>query len=120
MHSPARVSAPRHIEEQLLVRVHDERDPAARREMIERGLGLVHHIARRSDGRGIGLDELVPVGSIGLITAVDRFDPARGVSFSTFAVPNIAGEIRRHFRDHGWALRVTRSVQENSAVVVKS
>ncbi|WP_354698092.1 RNA polymerase sigma factor SigF [Paraconexibacter sp. AEG42_29] len=107
-------------EDELLTRIHRDQDLDARREMIERAMRLVHHIARRFDGKGITHDELVQVGSIGLIKAVDRFDPAREVKFSTFAVPNIAGEIRRHFRDHGWALRVTRSVQENSAAVAKA
>lgn len=101
---------------ELLARVHRHRDPQARAAVIESGMRLVHHVARRFDQRGIPYEELVQVGSIGLINSVDRFDPGRGVRFSTFAVPHIAGEIRRYFRDHGWGLRVTRSVQENAAL----
>jgi len=80
--------------------------------MIARHLGLARHLALRySDGRE-PLDDLVQVASIGLVKAVDRFDPERGVSFTTFAVPTILGELRRHFRDHGWAVRVPRDLKE--------
>lgn len=103
----------------LLRRVNRSGDPTAREEVISRGLALVHHIARRYDRRGVSYEELVQVGSIGLINAVDRFDPDRGTRFSTFAVPHIAGEIRRHFRDHTWGMRVSRSQQENHALLTK-
>jgi RNA polymerase sigma-B factor len=118
--SSARVPHHPQSERDLLARIHRDGDEGARAEMIERSMNLVHHIARRYQGRGIAHEELVQVGCIGLIKAVDRFDPERGVTFSTFAVPNIAGEIRRHFRDHGWALRVSRSVQEHSALISKT
>lgn len=103
----------------LLRRVSHSADPAAREEVIGRGLALVHHIARRYDRRGVPYEELVQVGSIGLINAVDRFDADRGTRFSTFAVPHIAGEIRRHFRDHTWGMRVSRSQQENHALITR-
>jgi RNA polymerase sigma-B factor len=89
---------------------HPERS-ALRHEVVEAHLALVHHLARRFRGRGEPYDDLVQVGTIGLLNAVDRFDPQRG-SFTAFAVPTILGEIRRHFRDRGWALRVPRRLQD--------
>ena len=73
---------------------------------------LVEHCARRFVNRGEPFDDLVQVGTIGLIKAVDRFDTDRGVEFSTYATPTIIGEIKRHFRDKGWAIRVPRRLQE--------
>jgi RNA polymerase sigma-B factor len=94
-----------------------ELDPAdperagLRRQVIETQLPLVHHLAQRFRGRGEPYDDLVQVGTIGLLNAVDRFDPERG-GFTAFAVPTILGEIRRHFRDRGWAMRVPRRLQD--------
>ena len=90
-------------------------DPAARRardELVTMHLPLVHFLARRFRDRGEPLEDLVQVGTIGLIKAVDRFDVDRGVEFSTYATPTIVGEIKRHFRDKGWAIRVPRRLQE--------
>ena len=84
----------------------------ARDELVRLHLPLVEHLARRFAGRGEPLDDLVQVGTIGLIKAVDRFDTERGVEFSTYATPTIVGEIKRHFRDKGWAIRVPRRLQE--------
>jgi RNA polymerase sigma-B factor len=89
----------------------DPRRAVLRRHVVESQLSLVHHLARRFRGRGEPYDDLVQVGTIGLLNAVDRFDPNRG-SFTTFAVPTILGEIRRHFRDRGWAMRVPRRLQD--------
>lgn len=92
----------------------DESDPdrpVLRRLVIESQLPLVHHLAQRFRGRGEPYDDLVQVGTIGLLNAVDRFDPDRG-SFTGYAVPTILGEIRRHFRDRGWAMRVPRRLQD--------
>ncbi len=83
-----------------------------RNRLIELHLPLVEYCARRFLNRGEPLDDLVQVGTIGLIKAVDRFDTERGVEFSTYATPTIIGEIKRHFRDKGWAIRVPRRLQE--------
>jgi RNA polymerase sigma-B factor len=93
------------------LRNHDPRRLVLRRRVVESQLPLVHHLAQRFRGRGEPYDDLVQVGTIGLLNAVDRFDPERG-AFTGFAVPTILGEIRRHFRDRGWAMRVPRRLQE--------
>ena len=77
-------------------------------------MSLVRSLARRYASRGEQLDDLIQIGSIGLIKAIDRFDLDRGVELTTYATPNIIGEIKRHFRDHGWAVRVPRGLQELS------
>ena len=96
----------------LFVSYRKSRDPSLRKELIEVHLGLVEYLARRFAGRGEPLEDLVQVASIGLLKAVDRFDPAREVEFSTYATPTIVGELKRHFRDKGWAVRVPRRLQE--------
>jgi RNA polymerase sigma-B factor len=83
-----------------------------RNELVQLHLPLVDHLARRFRNRGEPLDDLVQVGSIGLIKSVDRFDATREVEFSTYATPTIVGEIKRYFRDKGWAIRVPRRLQE--------
>jgi RNA polymerase sigma-B factor len=87
-------------------------DPAARDALAERFLPLAEHLARRFSGRGQHADDLVQVASLGLVKAIDRFDMDRGVRFSTYATATIVGELKRHFRDRGWGVRVPRSVQE--------
>jgi len=84
----------------------------AREQLVHLHLALVEHCARRFRNRGEPLEDLVQVGTIGLLKAVDRFDSQRGVEFSTYATPTIIGEIKRHFRDKGWAVRVPRRLQE--------
>jgi RNA polymerase sigma-B factor len=98
----------------LLRRYHEEGDSAAREQLIERYMSLVRSLARRYANRGEQLDDLVQIGAIGLIKAVDRFELDRGVELTTYATPNIIGEIKRHFRDRGWAVRVPRGLQELS------
>ncbi|MBQ8782937.1 MAG: sigma-70 family RNA polymerase sigma factor [Clostridia bacterium] len=83
----------------------------SREEKIESNIGLVYSIANRFSGKGIDYEDLVQIGCIGLIKAVDNFDESRGFSFSTYAVPLIIGEIRQHFRDDG-TVKVSRSIKE--------
>src|SRR5947207_15140744 len=90
----------------------ESRDPALRDELVEAHLGLAEYLARRFGNRGEPLDDLIQVAAVGLLKAVDRFDPSRGLEFSTYATPTIVGELKRHFRDKGWAVRVPRRVQE--------
>jgi RNA polymerase sigma-B factor len=105
---------------QLLCRWHEDGDRAAREELAERMLPLARSLARRYAGKGEPLDDLEQVASLGLLKAIDRFDVTRDVRFATFAVPTIAGELKRHFRDRGWMLRVPRDIQELSARVVRA
>ncbi len=97
---------------QLLLRYHNEGDQKARDRVIQEQMPLVEFLARKFASRGEPLDDLIQVGSIGLIKAVDRFDVDRNIEFSTYATPNILGEIKRYFRDKGWAMRVPRGLQE--------
>jgi RNA polymerase sigma-B factor len=96
----------------LLERYHDGGDPAAREALVERFLPLARQLARRYQRGGEPLDDLVQVASLGLLKAIDRFDPRRETAFSSFAVPTILGELKRHFRDKGWSVRVPRDLQE--------
>ncbi len=97
---------------ELLRRYHEDGDLAAREQLIEEHMSLVRSLARRYSYRGEQLDDLVQIGAIGLIKAIDRFDLDRGVELTTYATPNIIGEIKRHFRDRGWSVRVPRGLQE--------
>lgn len=90
----------------------DPRRSPLREELVGLHLPLVEHLARRFRNRGEPLDDLIQVGTIGLLKAVDRFETDRGVEFSTYATPTIVGEIKRHFRDRGWSIRVPRRLQE--------
>src|SRR3954447_25409415 len=102
---------------QLFVALRDEEASeasraGAREALVRLHLPLVEHCARRFRNRGEPLEDLVQVGTIGLIKSIDRFDVDRGVEFSTYATPTIIGEIKRYFRDKGWAIRVPRRLQE--------
>jgi len=97
---------------ELLRRYHEQGDLAAREQLIEQYMSLVRSLARRYSYRGEQFEDLVQIGAIGLIKAIDRFDLDRGVELTTYATPNIIGEIKRHFRDRGWAVRVPRGLQE--------
>ncbi len=103
----------------LLRKYHENGDLAAREQLIERYMSLVRSLARRYSYRGEQLDDLVQIGAIGLIKAIDRFDIDRGVELTTYATPNIIGEIKRHFRDKGWSVRVPRGLQELNVQVTK-
>ncbi len=91
-----------------------------RTNIIETCLPLAHHIARRYRGRGQTHEDLVQVASVGLVNAVNRFDLTKGKDFLSFAVPTMMGEVRKHFRDRGWDVRVPRSLQENYLALKKS
>ncbi|TQF68314.1 SigB/SigF/SigG family RNA polymerase sigma factor [Rhodococcus spelaei] len=93
---------------------------SVREEIVTRCLPLAEHIARRFCGRGEPYDDLVQVARLGLVNAVDRFDVARGSDFVSFAVPTIMGEVRRHFRDTGWAMRVPRRMKELHLRIAKA
>lgn len=116
MSSPADVE--RHEAEQALFNAlhdassSDEQRAAARDALVETHLPLVRHLARRYAERGEPMEDVIQAGTIGLIQAVDRFEPDRGVAFSTYAVPTVVGAIRRHFRDATWSMKVPRRVQE--------
>jgi RNA polymerase sigma-B factor len=103
---------PRLDDKILLRKYHEEGDLQAREKLIEQYMALVRSLARRYSYRGEQLDDLVQIGAIGLIKAIDRFDLDRGVELTTYATPNIIGEIKRHFRDKGWSVRVPRGLQE--------
>ncbi len=90
------------------------RDPSLRAHFIEQHEGLVRHVAKDYADSGEPFEDILAVGTMGLIHAVDRFDPERGTKFATFAVPTIRGEIQRYFRDHTWGVRVPRRIQELS------
>ncbi|HET6211784.1 MAG TPA: RNA polymerase sigma factor SigF [Micromonosporaceae bacterium] len=100
----------------VLPQQHPSR-PAMRQQAIEAWLPLARHLAHRFSGRGEPVDDLVQTATIGLIKAIDKFDPQRGVEFAAYAVPTIVGEIKRHFRDLTWDVRVPRRLQELRLVI---
>jgi RNA polymerase sigma-B factor len=117
-----RPAAPRHDrlareaeERWLFTRYRHGNDPAARAALVERFLPLARHQARRYHrGGDVALEDLVQVASLGLLNAIDRFDPGRDIAFSSYAVPTIAGELKRYFRDKVWSLRVPRALNERA------
>ena len=112
-----RSSVPRTIsgDRELLRRYHEQGDTSAREELVARHLPLVRSLARRYAGRGESVEDLEQVGAIGLIKAIDRYELSREVALTSYATPNVVGEIKRHFRDKGWAIRVPRALQELNA-----
>jgi RNA polymerase sigma-B factor len=104
---------------QLLAAYAETRDPQLREALVERFLPLARSIAKRYRKAEEPFDDLLQVASLGLLKAIDRFDPARGIAFSSFAVPTIVGELRRHFRDRCWSVRPPRELQERALEVDK-
>jgi RNA polymerase sigma-B factor len=93
------------------------RDRTVRNTLIERHVGIAHHLARRYRHRGVANDDLTQIAMLGLLKAVERFDPEQGTPFASFATPTILGELRRYFRDCTWAVRVPRQLQERVLAV---
>ena len=116
MHDAARFQ-----EERLLfTRLAQTRDPSLRDALVERYLPLARQLARRYQRPDESMDDLVQVASLGLVKAIDRFDATREVAFSSYAVPTILGEIKRHFRDRTWSVRVPRDLQEMALKVERA
>ncbi|MEA2418798.1 MAG: polymerase sigma-B factor [Thermoleophilaceae bacterium] len=107
----------RETERQLLIRYHREGDLAAREELAERFLPLARDLALRYTYTDEPFDDLLQVACLGLVKAIDRFDPERGTKFTSYAAPTMLGELKRHFRDKGWALHVPRDLQERTLAV---
>ncbi|MEU7768659.1 RNA polymerase sigma factor SigF [Nocardia sp. NPDC049190] len=95
----------------------DSTREAVRAELIDRCLPLAEHIARKFSGRGESFEDLLQIARVGMIAAVDRFDPEHGATFLSFAVPTIMGEVRRHFRDYAWSVRVPRRLKEIQSTI---
>jgi RNA polymerase sigma-B factor len=104
-------------EQELLVRYHVEGDLAAREELVTRLIPLARELASRYSYTDESFDDLLQVASLGLLKAIDRFEPGRGSKFTSYAAPTILGELKRHFRDKGWALHVPRDLQERAMAV---
>jgi RNA polymerase sigma-B factor len=109
---PRAAPTSRETANKLLREYHEEGNLRSRERVIQQYMPLVRSLARRHSMRGDQYEDLVQVGCIGLIKAVDRFDPGRQVEFGAFAIPNVAGEIKRYLRDRGWPIRIPRSLQE--------
>jgi RNA polymerase sigma-B factor len=114
--SPARARR----EQELLRAIHERGDQGARRQLAEEMLPLARALAHRYAGRGEPLDDLVQVACLGILKAIDGFDITRDVRFSSYATPTVLGEIKRHFRDRTWAMRVPRGVQELQLQVART
>jgi RNA polymerase sigma-B factor len=103
--------------DELFARWREAHDERARAELVEHFLPLARKLARRYAGTREGFDDLLQVASLGLLNAIDRFDPGRGTAFSSFAVPTMLGELKRYFRDTGWFVHVPRTLQERALKV---
>ena len=110
----------RHKTRELFLEYVSSRDEHIREELVLHYMNLVRYLASRFANRGESIEDLTQVGCIGLIKAIDRFDPSKEVEFTTYATPTIVGEIKRYFRDKGWALKVPRRLQELNLAVNKA
>ncbi len=114
-HMPQRTSSSTKVEtSELFVRWQEDGDPTAREELVERFIPLARSLARRYGRSAEPFEDLLQVASLGLLKALDRFDPERGYAFPSFATPTILGEMRRYFRDCGWAVHMPRGAQERA------
>jgi RNA polymerase sigma-B factor len=118
--APARRPRDRRRETQLFRRYCSTRDPSLREELVRTYLPLARTIARRYESRRVPLEDLVQVAAIGLMKAIDRYEPERGIAFSSYAVPTMVGEVQRHFRDHTWGVRPPRELQERAQRVLRA
>jgi RNA polymerase sigma-B factor len=114
---PAPPAQNRSEEKDLLIRYHHEGDLRAREELVRRFMPLTRELALRYRYTDESLDDLIQVAALGLLKAIDRFEPRRGSKFTSYAAPTILGELKRHFRDKGWALHVPRDLQERALAV---
>src|SRR5215216_7405741 len=110
----------REAERQLLIQYHADGDLAAREELVERFKPLARDLALRYSYTDEPLDDLMQVACLGLIKAIDRFEPGRGTKFTSYAAPTILGELKRHFRDKGWSLHVPRDLQERTLALSRA
>jgi RNA polymerase sigma-B factor len=115
-----RTARDRRRETMLFRRYCTTRDPSLREELVREHLPLARTIARRYESRRVPIEDLVQVAAIGLMKAIDRFQPERGVAFSSYAVPTMVGEVQRHFRDHTWGVRPPRELQERAQRVLNA
>src|SRR4051795_5331767 len=118
--SPRVDAAERREVDRRLREYHRSRDTRIRSELVERLMPLARSLALRFSHSGESIDDLVQVAALGLVKAIDRFDPDRGFAFTSFATPTILGELRRHLRDTAWALRVPRELQERALLVARA
>jgi RNA polymerase sigma-B factor len=118
--SPRVDAAERREVDRRLREYHRTRDPRVRSDLTERLMPLARSLALRFSHSGEAIDDLLQVAALGLVKAIDRFDPDRGFAFTSFATPTILGELRRHLRDTAWALRVPRELQERALVVSRT
>jgi RNA polymerase sigma-B factor len=118
--APARTGKADAATPELFAELQRHRDPKVREKLILAHMNLVRFLARKFANRGEPLEDLIQVGTIGLMNAIDRFDPSRGIRFATYATPTVVGEIRRYFRDRGWAMKVPRRLQELSLAATKA
>ncbi len=107
-------------EAQLWKRLREHDDPAAREELTRRYMPFAKSLARRYRGASESFDDLLQVANLGLVNAIDRFEPARGTPFTAFASPTVLGELKRHFRDRVWTVRVPRGLHDRMAAVDKA
>lgn len=106
--------------EDLFREYRETKSPLIRNEIVERNLGLTEILARKYSGRGVDHDDLVQVASFALVLAVERYDPDRGILFTSFATPTIIGEIKKHFRETTWSLKVPRRLKEISTRIFEA